>query len=467
MPRSNIAAVQTWRAEFYAERASRAVATERRVQAWSLVVLMLTVLYVLIGHNPYQHDVSLDADTGGASLSPVNRYIWMTLAGLSAPLLWARRERLRTAAQRLWPLIALFGWFALSTLWALDPTAANRRLFLYIIGVIIALALALGFSDSRKLHAALAITCAVMVIIDLLSWIVAPGLSQTDVGLAAIHTHKNQLGEVMLFCGLVVAPNVMFPRAWRPRVFWGFILLAIMAMLVASQSKTSLAILIAVMLLTPMVQGLLKMRVLSIKAVCAGVVTTLFAPLFGWLAWSIAQGLDPLEPVEGITFTQRTDVWAFVISEIAKRPLTGAGFASFWDIDPTLQPSLNHDLWFGSPGLANQAHNGYLDLLATTGFIGLAGALFLLFRWISRGLILLRRTLLSAQPPPPGSLAAATSLGFFPLVIFAHNWMESSYFTANTIFGSMILIVGIDLDLRWSRGRSASGFSGNRPITRP
>jgi hypothetical protein len=47
-------------------------------------------------------------------------------------------------------------------------------------------------------------------------------------------------------------------------------------------------------------------------------------------------------------------------------------------------------------------------------------------------------------------------MGVFPLLFFGHNWMESSYFTANALFGTIILVVGTSLDLSVRPSRSAA-----------
>jgi O-antigen ligase len=73
------------------------------------------------------------------------------------------------------------------------------------------------------------------------------------------------------------------------------------------------------------------------------------------LAWSDA------------TFTGRTYLWTFMLGAISKNWITGIGFGSFWgagDHSPNLYAPLDYIR------LTNQAHNGYLDLLAALGVIG-------------------------------------------------------------------------------------------------
>ena len=69
---------------------------------------------------------------------------------------------------------------------------------------------------------------------------------------------------------------------------------------------------------------------------------------------------------------------------------------------------------------------------------------------IMRGLVLIRQGLTARPGEDHSALPLAVFLGSFPLLFFVHNWMESSYFTANAMFGTIILLVGIDIDMRYA-----------------
>jgi O-antigen ligase len=457
MPRANIVASEAWRAEFAAERLSDEAQRERWIQVWTLVVTICAGLFIMIHNTPYSHVVVLDEETGGAQVSPVNRFIWIGLTLMSLPILYARRTTLIETLKSQWLLLVLYAWFSCTVLWSLDPSAASRRLFLYILNLVIAIAVVRGFDTPARLHRGFAIACSIITLIDFFSWILLPGsITQTEIGLAVIHNHKNQLGLVMMFSCLVIGPYFFAQKTSLGRWYWGCNFLAAFALLHASKSKTSEGIVVAALALTPLLMLLLKARIQSIMAVLGAIVMIPFVGALFWLVYAMSMGQDPFAPFAGITFTQRTDVWAFVISEIAKRPFTGSGFGSFWDINPLLQPSLQGDLWFGSPALANEAHNGYLDLFVTTGIFGLIGSLAVLFGWIGRSQAVLRRTLISTDPAEQDQWPEAVMLALFPLLIFVHNFMESSYFTANQTFGSLILFIGVCIDLNHARGRSAA-----------
>ena len=442
-------ALDDWRASHADVRATSAARADGWIAGWTGALLIALLLYIMIGHNPFNHDLTFDPLTGGALMSPVNRYIWLGLLAAAAPVLVARRAALPAFAARLWPVLLLFVWFAATTTWAIDPAASQRRFFLMLVGLVICIAVRLGLPEARARFATIAWACAIMVLIDLVSWVVAPSASMTDLGLAAIHNHKNTLGAVALFVGLVLTPYAAAQTTTGKRLFWWGLVVGDLALLVASQSKTSLGIAAAAALAAPMILAMAGLRARLLWSLGIGALAALVAAGFGWLAWCGLSGLDPLWPIEQLNFTHRTDVWRFLLTEIGKRPWHGVGFGSFWDVDPAVQPSLKTDEWFAKPDApTNEAHNGYLDLMATTGVVGLVGGLVVLFRWIWGGLAIIREARFGAGPQAAAMLPYAVFLGLFPLIFFIHNWMESSYFTADSPYGLIILLVGVDIDMR-------------------
>lgn len=434
-----------WRAGLQEERATSRQREDGLVAAWSGFVLVLMLLYLMIGQSPYTHEVTRDPLTGAAATSAVNRTIWLALLALSLPIVWLRRGELVDQAKRLWPLLLLFAWFGVTTRWAIDPSASNKRFILYVINLLVCMALIAGLRDARRMHAALATACAVIILIDLFSWIAMPGKSMTSLGVAAIHNHKNTLGVVMLLCALVILPYLIFLRSLAARLAWGALFVACLVLLVVSKSKTSLALVVALMAVIPVLLICLRLRSGALLALTAIGGLSLLVAAFGWTAWSFVVGVDPLYPLHDVTFTQRTDVWAFALGEFAQRPIRGVGFSSFWDIDPMVQPSLQTGAWFADDTYTNEAHNGYIDILVTTGVFGLVGALILLARWMLGGLGFLRRAL--QDPARADQRPHALFLAAFPLFFFVHNWMESSFFIANAMFGILMLLVGIDIDM--------------------
>lgn len=73
--------------------------------------------------------------------------------------------------------------------------------------------------------------------------------------------------------------------------------------------------------------------------------------------------LLPLDP----TFTGRSAIWEFALAAVAEKPITGHGYAAFWD-DVTARQTAQGAEWATS---AAHSHNSYLDLAVTIGLPGL------------------------------------------------------------------------------------------------
>ena len=449
-----------WRASQEERRAELSQFADFWLGLLGSAILTIMLLFMMIGVAPYEHEAIIDPATGIAPVSPWFRLVWLALFGLAAPVFWFRRQVILEALRRVWPLVAMLVWFAITTRWALDPAVSSKRLLLLVIQVLICLALALAIRRGDRILAVMATACAVMVAIDFFSWILAPARSMTEIGLAAIHTHKNTLGSVMMYCCIVCGAYLQGRKSFLARAFWGSVVLAGFALLIASRSKTSLGILVAAVMAAPVLIWLLRRRASLIWAMI-GVGLAFVAILFlGWLGWNAMNGDDPFAAASKITFTQRTDVWRFVLGVWAETPWKGVGFGSLWDVDPAVQPSLQTDEWFAQPdAFTNESHNGYIDILATTGIIGLIGALLMLARWIWRALSMVRLSMLSGRLEDERAYPYGVFLVLFPLLFTLHNFLESSYFTANATYGILILLVGLDIDLRWPDRNRPGGFN--------
>ena len=443
---------ELWRASVAERVAQRAADRDRAIEAWTFGALILTMLFILIGANPYEHTSVLDYDTDTAALSPVNRYIWIGLFVLTAPVLWLRRGQLGALIGVAWPVLALFVWFAVTVALAIDPEAAQRRYLLTCLNLAIAAAVVIGLPEGQRFHHAIAISCAIVVGIDFLSWIFLPRLSMTTLGLAGIHPQKNTLGGVALFaafaCGAYALGRV---RKREQVVWWGFAAGA-GVLLLASRSKTSLGILAGVLVLAPPLLALLRRPPRVVFAAALAGVALLATLTLSWMAWAYSHGDSPLAIISGVTFDKRTDVWQFIWMHVEAHPRHGVGFGSFWDINPAIQPTRQSDVWFShGEASTNEGHNGYLDLLVTTGFPGLIGGSIILFRWAKAGLGGLGPNSPSGADEDRAQRAFAIFLGGFVLIFFAHNWLESSYFTPNAMFGVIILFIGLALDFSTAR----------------
>jgi O-antigen ligase len=69
-----------------------------------------------------------------------------------------------------------------------------------------------------------------------------------------------------------------------------------------------------------------------------------------------------------VTLTGRAELWNYVLARWQENPYFGQGFGALWQVGVQMGAYLNAGQlnW-----VMNEAHNGYLDVLAQTGIIGL------------------------------------------------------------------------------------------------
>lgn len=81
-------------------------------------------------------------------------------------------------------------------------------------------------------------------------------------------------------------------------------------------------------------------------------------------------------------------------------------------------------------------------------------ALALLLRWVFGALAALRQALTATEPDLQSRRAYAVYQALLPLILIGHNVTESSYFAGNSVFGFLILLLGVELDLRRRQARA-------------
>ncbi len=86
------------------------------------------------------------------------------------------------------------------------------------------------------------------------------------------------------------------------------------------------------------------------------------------------------------TFTGRTEIWQLGVDAVARRPITGYGFSSFFGTDEVVYGLGENTTWANA---ATDAHNAYLNLALTIGLPGLLMTIVWVVvsadRWISIG----------------------------------------------------------------------------------
>ena len=266
-------------------------------------------------------------------------------------------------------LIATLAWFALSVVTSWDPAQSFRRFAFATITIGIAGMVLLVPKTPRQFSDVLAAVVLIVLAACYLGVMFVPELTihqandMIEPELAGdwrgIFGHKNEAAATLVlfvFIGLFVA---------RVRSLGlGLIIIGLsLPFLFFTHSKTAMAGLPLTLLIS-----FVMMRV---RKPSTGIAIAL-AMVIGLNLASVGSIYFP--PVRAVvdtvlsdpTFTGRTDIWKFAVDHVAQRPITGYGFATFWNTEQVVY-GMTGATWANT---ASQAHNGFLDAALTTGIPG-------------------------------------------------------------------------------------------------
>ena len=271
------------------------------------------------------------------------------ILGTVALLLPIYRRCLTALLNNPW-ITGLYLWSVLSIFWSTTPSMIARG------GLSIWAFLLCGIIASRYLDAAETadLLCNVVVFLALLSIVFQlffPIRETMAPGWTGVYGEKNHLGIGM---GVGCIAQFASRRRWT---FLRILQLGLFVVLLGlSQSTTS-------MVFTAAAGALYLLVRLQSRARPFATVTLAGALL---LAFVLVPNLtEKLFDVAGknTNFTGRDVIWRFTWEQWKQKPLAGYGLYSFWEAEDDLAQQ-----WLGwNP---RQAHNGFLEVGVTTGFIG-------------------------------------------------------------------------------------------------
>jgi len=295
---------------------------------------------------------------------PESKIFWPAMAAISVILALRNLPRLRFPAHIQW-LFAYLVFAGASVLWAFKPEFAFIRFaqqMMIVSSIVVPVILAARTVDLMR---GLFLCFALAAILNLL--FILFGRPPIDYkfatwGYPGYFAGKNYLGEFATAAILLSVHEMFYPGMRR---LSGIVIAAIAAaLLILSNSKTSMGLAV----LAPSLAAL-TLFIKSTTRVSPAVV--LLSIPIGFALFSTVTGFS-VNRLSNIlfgdpTFTGRTAIWDFVDTEIARRPLFGWGYQSFWLVGPD-SPSLTDAR--GWVKFMPNAHNGYLDTKLETGYLG-------------------------------------------------------------------------------------------------
>ena len=305
--------------------------------------------------------------------SPVDRTVFAVLEAIALIVVVGRRRQLGPILRRNWALGLFFFYAALSISWSDYPVVTLKHWIKGIGDLLIVLIVLTepNVADAiRRLVTRIGFVLLPLSVLfiryyPLLGRRVTNSWTMEAVGVCV---QKNSLGQLCDFFGLgllwrfrSVYNDRRNPNRWRHLLALGAVLATIVCLLWWCNSLTSICALSmagAVMLLStrPAFRrrpALVHLLILAVPA------CTLYA-LFFQSSGALIAGMGRNRTLSG-----RTEDWPIIIGALDNSVVVGAGYESFW-LGPRLQK-----VWDAMPGLPiTEAHNGYIEILLTLGWIG-------------------------------------------------------------------------------------------------
>jgi O-antigen ligase len=386
-------------------------------------VLFALLAFSMVGLAPFASHSDIDASEAAGG-SAVRQIVLLGLCGALTPFVLNRLSYFRALLARERLLVLIVAWSGLSILWALAPDIAFRRWALAVVVIFLVASLCALINDTRRIHYIALVATGLVMSANYLVIVSMPEVGlETEVRgtyWTGIQPHKNGAGLVAAIAILV------WLFAWR-RFAPSWVMLGgaglWLIFLVQTGSRTSQFALVMAIACTVM----LSMDSQHLRRAAIFLVVSV-------LLIGVSMLLTGILPVESVlaaifgetTFTGRTVLWSFLISQIHARPIQGIGFGSFWGVSAAGPINASEHDWFAT---TVQGHNGYLDITVTTGVVGLALCLLFLTGPV--------RSLAGE-----GSRVETRHRAFCAVWIFAlfHNIAESSILRGDSILWIMTLI---------------------------
>lgn len=356
-----------------------------------------------------------------------------------------QKHFVRAAQKDIWIWVFL-GIVIASTLWTFAPDVTPRRSILLLGTSVFAIYMAMRFTLREQLQL---LACALGIVI-VLSFMFAIGLPKYGLmtvqegGIHAgnwrgIMTHKNILGRLMVFSSMVflfvAMSNPIKNRRYRWLPWAGYILS--IALIVLCTSKSALVICLSLTIILPLYRSWRRNYNQLIPLIIALILVV------GSISTLLLDNLPVVADALGrdLTLTGRTDIWSAMFDLIWERPWLGYGFNAVWrDWNSEITAYLWRTLAWECP----YGHNGFMDLLAELGFVGLSVFLLSFINTFFKGIMWLRIT--------------QCIEGVWPLMyltfLVMYNISESTLVETNSIFWIVYVSTVFSLAIEYQQAKS-------------
>jgi exopolysaccharide production protein ExoQ len=325
-------------------------------------------IFLLVGGTPFLVKDSSALDTASGEGDPIRQVFYISIMLLSfIPV--AKIGFFNALRGIPLALLALCLWCLVTVPFAVDPSASFRRWVLAIVLIVTIVNLLTSVGIERTLIVVRA-AITTLIIVSLITVPILPGAvhgalegDQALVGAwKGAFVHKNHASAVTAL-GLIMYAHEFA----RSRKRWAAAMLVLgFVFLLGTKGKSALGLALPSILAGLAYSYCYQRRggraLFNILGACLAALILVAITLLQDKIFRIFD--DPT------SFTGRVRIWGVVLDYARAHPVFGAGYASFWqvgDASPIFKVGSAED-WLLATA---HSHNGYMEILATTGVMGL------------------------------------------------------------------------------------------------
>jgi exopolysaccharide production protein ExoQ len=400
---------------------------------WWIFIILTILLFFILGHD-FAFSLNKQIDAPGEVFvemveegNPLRRGGLAILGVFMLILLYRQGIKSFVIIGFLgWAILFLVFWDFFSITWSIDKTLTARRLLILAVFSLSAITLSGRYPIKNLVYFAL-FSSGLFLFLGYLSELTLGTFTPFASGYRFIGTvHPNVQGEnsaIMLISAIAIA---LVKNDHRKRFFT----LAIIALLslILTKSRTSfaasiIAITLLITLSTPM--NLKKLFILLCSSLFLLLIAFIFFNYDQESLSFISSGINLGRDVRQIdTFNGRMRIWNLCLESIYHRPLHGYGYEGFWTLPNVTQ--FSYSIGWG----IKSAHSAYLELLLSTGLIGMITFLSVIIIGLTKSLVYFKT---DSNP----SLGFLFSISVFFLI---QGLLESRF--AQLAYGAFLMMWG-------------------------
>lgn len=350
-------------------------------QLISFIGFTLYLIAVLFGPSGPQWPQKLE-DVSDISMSnPVNQVVYSTIFLLAIISVIPSYKNLFYWLNHEKFIVFFLLWCGITIIWAIDPLVAFKRYFQYLTTSLVFISVLLNFKDEKFILKNLIIILSIYLFVSLAVVLAIPQATDPSFNTwRGLHPTKNNLGQTAGISVIFFAYQLFLQNSLYKKIFFLFFLIIAAILLLGSFSMTNILL---VSIFTAFFLFSKSNKIFEPLGIRNKVVYIIifFAIIFLITILTLGSGVytkffyligkDP-------TLTGRTDIWYLVLSQSINELITGVGFQSFWVPEHLSQMTL-FQYW-----IPTQSHNGYVDIILETGFVGLILFLFIVFSFFKK-----------------------------------------------------------------------------------